>query len=328
MSDKIKWGILGTGAIAKQFAQVLQTLDDAELLAVGSRTQESADNFGNQYNIKRRYPCYETLAADPDIDVVYISTPHSLHKSNTLLCLENKKAVLCEKPFAINTHETMEMIQLAKQNDLFLMEAMWMYFFPTMIKIKELINNNVIGKIHLVNSKFCFKVDKNPESRLFNPNLGGGTLLDFGIYNIAFAYLIFGRAPDSIISAAHIGKTNVDEQASLIFNYNNEAFAELTSSFKINLPCNGGIFGSDGWINIPHRFWESDVIQLKQGDNPVQEIKFEHLENCYSYEALEVMHCLKNGKKQSEIMPHKTTIEIMKIMDKIREQWGLKYPME
>jgi dihydrodiol dehydrogenase / D-xylose 1-dehydrogenase (NADP) len=328
MNKKIKWGILGTGAIANLFAEGLKALKNAELIAVGSRSKDSAESFGNKFNIERRYASYVALAGDPDIDAVYISTPHPFHKSNTLLCLKNKKAVLCEKPFAMNSNEATEMINYAEKNGLFLMEGMWMYFFPAIEKVKELIKENAIGKIHLLDSKFCFKVNYDPKHRLFNPDLGGGTLLDIGVYNIALAYMIFNRPPDSIVSTAHIGNTKVDEQASLIFNYNDEALAELTSSFRFDLPCDAEICGSEGWIRILPDFWAPDVIQLKQNNKNIREYKFKRLGNGYSYEAEEVMRCLFEGKTESNVMPHNRTLEIMNTMDTIREQWNLKYPME
>ena len=328
MKVKISWGIIGTGRIAKSFAQGLKVLDDAELAAVGSRNQESADKFGNEFNVKHRHASYEALAEDPDVDVVYISTPHPFHKSNTLLCLENNKAVLCEKPFSMNISETMEMINMAKEKKLFLMEAMWMYFFPAMVKVRELINSNALGRIHLLDSKFCFKVNWNPESRLFNPQLGGGTLLDIGIYNIALAYMIFNRPPDSIISTPHIGHTKVDEQASIVFNYNDDALAVLTSSFRIDTPGEAGIYGLGGWIKIPSKFWNPDRIIFKQEKKLEKELKFSRLGNGYCYEAQEVMKCLREEKTESSVMPHARTIEIMKTMDTIRGQWNLKYPME
>ena len=213
--EKIRWGILSTGNIARQFAHGLAALDDAELVAVGSRSAASADQFGNEFNVANRHASYEALANDPAVDAIYVATPHTLHAANTLLCLRAGKAVLCEKPFAINAAETAAMIAEARTRGLFLMEAMWTRFLPHMVRIRALIHAGAIGDVRMLNSTFGFRTEFDPKGRLFDPALGGGALLDVGIYPVSFASMVFGT-PTFITSHATIGATGVDEQVAMI----------------------------------------------------------------------------------------------------------------
>ena len=328
MAKKIRWGIVGTGGIAHQFAKGLGVLEDTEITAAASRTKASAEKFAEEFGIPGKHIGVESLANDENVDVVYIATPHPRHKDDTINCLKGGKAVLCEKPFAMNSRETSQMIECARKNKLFLMEAMWMYFFPAIKKVGELIASGAIGEIRLVNVNFCFRRQWQAESRLFNPQLGGGTLLDIGVYVIAMAHRIFGKEPVQISSVPDIGKTGVDEQSSIIFRYDNGAMASLNCSFRVETPCEATIFGTGGYIKIPHKFFNPDRILVKTEQQPEKEMKFDRLGNGYSFEAAEVMQCLREGKLECPTMPLDTTVTIMKMMDNIRQQWGLVYPME
>ena len=327
-TEKIRWGILGTGSIAGKFADGLKVLNDAELLAIGSRSQKSADKFGKERGVPRRYGSYAAMAADPDIQVIYIATPHPMHRENTLLCLNHGKAVLCEKPFAMNTVEAEEMINCARGKKLFLMEAMWTNFFPAMLEAQRLIRKGKIGEVRMVKADFCFRSGVNPEGRLYNPRLGGGALLVIGVYTIAFAQTIIGMEPSSIHSLANMGETHVDEQAAMILGYDSGAMALLTCALRTTTPHQAFIFGTDGWIRVPHPFWQPDSIFLSHDGKEEKELKFERLGNGYSFEAVEVMDCLRKGLPESSIMPLDKSLVVMRIMDRIRAQWELKYPME
>lgn len=328
MIQKIRWGIVSTGWMAQKFAEGLAALSDAEIIAVSSRTKEAADKFGDQFNVPRRYVGVEALASDKDVDIVYIATPHPMHKSETIHCLNAGKAVLCEKPMAMNGKEVSEMIACAKKNKVFLMEAMWMYFFPAIAKICELLAAGAIGEIRFLQANFCFRCEWDQKSRLLNPQLGGGTLLDIGVYVIAFAHKILGKEPVRITSMADIGQSGVDEQSAMIFGYDGGAVASLNCSFRVDAPCEAVIFGTGGYIKIPHMFFHPDKFILKTEQNAEKEFAFERLGNGYTYEAIEVMKCLREGKTECPIMPLKTSAAIMKTMDRIRKQWKLKYPME
>lgn len=327
MSEQIRWGILGTGNIARKFAQGLQALEDAALVAVGSRSQESADRFGDQFQVPRRHASYEELVADPEVDVIYIATPHSLHKENMRLCLEAGKAVLCEKPFTINAREAREAIELARTRGLFLMEAMWTRYIPLMVELRRMLADGVIGSVRMITADFGYRARFNPQSRAFDPALGGGGLLDVGVYPISLASMILGT-PDRIASLAEIGQTGVDEQAGMVLGYPGGELAVLHTAVRTTTPQEATIMGTDGWIRIHPRWWIPDTMTIHPAGGEPQTIQVPFTGNGYNYEAAEVHRCLRAGLLESEIMPLDETLAIMETMDRIRAQWGMKYPME
>ncbi len=327
MRDQIRWGILGTGNIARKFALGLHELEDAALVAVGSRSQESADRFGDQFQVSRRHASYEDLAADPQVDVVYIATPHSLHKENMRLCLEAGKAVLCEKPFTINAQEAREVIELARARRLFLMEAMWTRYIPLMVELRRMLAEGVIGDVRMITADFGYRARFNPRSRAFDPALGGGGLLDVGVYPISLASMILG-APDRIASLAEIGQTGVDEQAAMVLGYPGGELAVLHTAVRTTTPQEATIMGTDGWIRIHPRWWIPDTMTIHPAGGAPQTVQVPFIGNGYNYEAAEVHRCLREGRLESEIMPLDETLAIMETMDRIRAQWGMKYPME
>ena len=328
MTDKVRWGILGTGNIAKQLARGLAVLPDAVLLAVGSRSQENADGFGEQFDVARRYASYADLANDPDVEVVYVATPHSLHRENSLLCLQAGKAVLCEKPFAINATEAREVVALARERQLFVMEAMWTRFLPVMGRVRELLAGGVIGDVRLVTADFGFRTSFNPQGRLFNPELGGGGLLDVGIYPVSLAAMVFGPRPTRVSSMAHLGETGVDEQAAMILGYEQGQLAILSSAVRTRTPQEAFLMGTQGWIRIHTPWWMPTALTVSiQGqEDQTETLPFEG--NGYNYEAAEVMACLRAGRLESDVIPLDETLAVMETLDQIRGQWGLRYPME
>ncbi|MCP4262322.1 MAG: Gfo/Idh/MocA family oxidoreductase [Planctomycetes bacterium] len=328
MSDKIRWGIIGTGFIAHQFARGLAVLEDARLAAVASRTKESAEKFAEEFGVTHRHVGVEELAGNENVDVVYVATPNTKHKGNTLRCLNGGKAVLCEKPFCINALEAAEMVECAREKGLFLMEAMWNHYFPAMVKVREIINDGAIGEVRQVHSNFSFRGEWDPNGLLLNPELGGGSLLDVGVYNIALVQMVYQREPTRISGMAHLGETGVDEQSSVTFGYDNGALAVLTSAIRTETRQEAAIYGTDGYILLPHAFWKPERIIVKTSQEEEREYKFDLVGNGYNYEAAEVMRCLRNGCLESPILPLDTSVAIMRTMDTIREQWGLVYPME
>jgi predicted dehydrogenase len=324
--DKIRWGILGTGVIAHKFATGLKSAPEAELVAVGSRTQATADKFGDEFGAPHRHASYEALANDPEVDVIYVSTPHSLHKANTLLCLNAGKAVLCEKPFAINAVETEAMIQLARQKGLFLMEAMWTRYLPAVIKTRQLIADGVLGEIRMLQADFCFRTEFEPQGRLFNPELGGGALLDAGVYPVSFASMIFGP-PAQITSLAQLGQTGVDEQSAYLFRYGQGQLALLASAVRTETASEATMLGTKGRIRLRGPIYCPTRLTLTlNGQDEVIDAPL--VGNGYNYETVEVMNCLRADQMESQTMPLDETLQVMKTMDQIRAQWGLKYPME
>jgi len=326
MADRIRWGVLGPGAIARSFANGLKALPDADLVAVGSRSQERADKFGDEFDVPRRHAGYQDLAADPDVDAIYVAVPHSGHMECTILCLEAGKAVLCEKPFAINAKQAGAMIDAARSKSVFLMEAMWTRFLPVMGKVREWLAEGAIGDVHIATADFGFGAGFNIESRLFNPELGGGALLDVGVYTVAFASMVFGGRPERIASMAQMCESGVDERAAMIFGYDAGRLAVLTTAICTNTPQTALILGSQGSIELP-RFWGGTQAVLRAGGEE-QRVELPFEANGYEYQAREVMDRLREGKLESDVIPLGESLAIMQTMDAVREQWGLTYPME
>ncbi|MEP7292177.1 MAG: Gfo/Idh/MocA family oxidoreductase [Chloroflexota bacterium] len=327
MNEKIRWGILGTGNIAHKFATGLTVVDDAELVAVGSRTQEGADKFADEFGATHRHASYEALANDPEVDAIYVSTPHPFHKDNSILCLNAGKAVLCEKPFTINTREAEEVIAVARAKKLFLMEAMWTRYAPVMFKIRELIGQGVIGEVRMINADFGFRAGFDPKSRTFAPELGGGGLLDVGIYPISLASMLLGE-PSEIISTATLGETGVDEQSVVLLKYAGGQIAITSSAVRTTTPWEAFIMGTEGMIHIPAVWWKPEAFTLKANGEPDQRFDLPFTGNGYNYEAIEVGRCLRAGELESPVMPLDETLSIMRTMDAARAQWGLVYPTE
>jgi predicted dehydrogenase len=325
--SKTRWGILGTGNIAGKFAQGLAVLDDADLVAVGSRSDATARVFGERYGAARRHGSYQALVDDPEVEVVYVATPHPLHMQNTLQCLRAGKHVLCEKPFAINAAEAETMIATARERGLFLMEAMWTRFLPHMVRLRELLAAGAIGEPRMLKADFSFRADLDPHSRLFDPALGGGALLDVGIYPVSLASMIFG-APSSVASMAHLGATGVDEQAALILGHSAGRLAVLTCATRTNSPHEVLLLGTAGRITIDEPWWRPTAMTLVVDGRPQEQFDLEAVGNGYNYEAAEVMRCLRAGRRESDILPLDETLSIMRTLDTARAQWGLKYPGE
>lgn len=327
--DKIRWGILGTGGIANTFAKGVSVLPDAELVAVGSRKQETADVFANKYNIPHRHASYEALAHDPDVDAIYVCTPHPMHKDAVMVSLKGGKAVLCEKPFTLNAAEALEMITYARQHNLFLMEAMWTRFLPVMGKVRELVAQGVIGDVRAVMADFGFRTDFNPSSRLLAPELGGGALLDVGVYVTSFASMVLGgKVAPRIVSLADLGQTGVDEQSAFILGYPQGRLAMLFCAVRTESPHEAIVMGENGRIKVHAQFYHSTRLTLSVRGKEDQVIDVPYEGNGFNYEIAEVMRCLRAGKLESDILPLDETLAIMQTLDAIRAPWGLKYPTE
>lgn len=326
-TQPIRWGILGTGNIAKLFATGLGSAPGAILAAVGSRTQEKADEFGDRFGIPRRHASYEALAADPDLDVIYVSTPHTLHRDATILCLAGGKAVLCEKPFALNAGQAAAMIDTARSRGLFLMEAMWSRYYPAMARARELLAAGVIGEPRILQADLGFRARVNPQGRLFDPALGGGALLDIGVYPVSLASMVFGT-PSDIASQATMGETGVDEQNAILLRYPGGQLAVLSSAIRTNTPHEATIMGTEGVLRIGQDWHKSTWVGVTRPGQPEERTSLPIEGNGYNYEAIEVMDCLRAGKRESAIMPLDETLAIVRTLDAIRAQWGLRYPGE
>jgi len=326
----IRWGILGAGRIARKFASDLRFVEDAELVAVGSRSKESAEEFSKEFPVKYAHDSYEALAQNPEVDVIYVATPHNLHRENTLLCLQHNKAVLCEKPFAMNSRQAIEMINIAKEKKVFLMEALWTKFHPHYIKMQEMIKQGMLGDVRSVLVNFGFKPLAPVPARLFDPQLGGGTVMDIGIYNVFIAMNILGK-PDHIDAVMTPASTGVDEQCAILFKYNNGAMAQLFSTFSSNLATEADISGTDGRIRLTSRFYEpSSAIEFyPERTDSRQVIPVAKEEGFgYQYEARHVNDCLRKGLTESNVVTFADTLLLMETLDEIRKIAGIRYPSD
>jgi len=324
--NKTRWGILGTGNIAGQFARELGTLNSAKLVAVGSRSLEKARAFGQKFEVPRCHGSYEEAANDSEVDIVYIATPHSLHRDNTIMCLQAGKAVLCEKPLAINEKQARQSIDVARRKNLFLMEAMWMRFLPPMVQLRKMLADGVIGKVKAVSADLGFDMERNPASRLFDPSLGGGCLLDVGIYPISLATMILGT-PVDVSGEACIGPTGVDEQEAIAMSFEGGGLASLFAAIRTLTCQQAKIFGTEGSIHILSHWWKGGPMSITAGERKWEmNVPIEGMG--YQYEAEEANRCMQSGKVQSDVMPWEESLTVLRAMDKLRESWGLRYPME
>jgi len=325
-SDRpIRWGLLATGRIAASFARDLALLPDAELVAVGSRTQERADAFGAEFDIPHRHGSYAALAADPDVDVIYVSTPHPGHRAATLEAINGGKSVLVEKPFAMDAAEAGEMIDAAQRADVFLMEAMWTRFLPHMARIREILAAGTLGEIAYVTAEHGQWFARDAEHRLFAPSLGGGALLDLGIYPLSFAAMVLGT-PEKVTAVSGAAFTGVDATTSMILQYPSGAHAVLTTSLSAASNNPAAIYGTearlevDGWFYTPGGFTVTSRTGevVERFDTPPEGRGMQH-------EAAEVGRCLRAGLSESPLLPLSETLSIMQTMDDIRAQIGLDY---
>jgi len=326
----IRWGILGAGRIARKFASDLRLAENCELMAIGSRSQQSADEFNKEFPVQYCHYSYEELAQNPEVDVIYIATPHNLHYENALLCLQHNKAVLCEKPFAMNSRQAIEMINLAKEKKLFLMEALWTKFHPHYVKTLEMVQQGLLGEITSVLVNFGFKPIPPVPARLFDPLLGGGTVMDIGIYNVFIAMSVLGE-PDHIEATMTPASTGVDEQCAILFRYKNGALAQMFSTFSSDLATEADICGTEGRIRLTSRFYEpSSTIEFSKGKADTKQVILVHKEQGfgYQYEARHVNDCLRNGLTESNIVSFADTILLLETLDKIRKVAGIHYPAD
>jgi predicted dehydrogenase len=330
MNQTIRWGILGCGKIARKFASDLQWVKNAQLIAVGAREQATADAFAKDFPAKHKHASYQSLVENPEVDVIYVATPHGLHHEHVMLCLSHKKAVLCEKAFALNYRESKEMIDFARSQKTFLMEAFWTRFLPHYQKTKELIAQGKIGTIKYINAEFGFKPTPPIAPRIYDPALGGGSLLDIGIYPVFLALDILGK-PDHIQASMIPASTGVDEQCSIQFQYNNGVIAHLFSTFSSNLATGADIAGDHGRIRLTHRF-HGPTTQLEYYPNTVDSLEVLSFEkargNGYEYEVQHVTDCLQKGLVESPIRKLDNTLVLMETLDAIRKKAGIKYPAD
>ena len=325
-SKKFSWGILGPGGIARAFAQDLTFIQGHTIGAVGSRSLDNAQKFSAQFG-GTAYGSYEELVADPAIDAIYVATPHPAHHDNVILALNAGKPVLCEKPFAVNAREARAMVDAATRNGVALMEAMWARFLPHYAKVREIVESGVLGPILSIQADHGQRLADQGIARLIEPALAGGALLDLGIYPVSFAHMVLGN-PSHITSHAEMTDKGVDARTSMIFTYESGAQAVLTTTMVEQTPCRAVVAGLNGWLEIDRTFYNPAAMRVVLNNGTVTEYPNTYTGHGLREQAETFKQLLQSGNLESEILTWKDTVDIMKTLDTVREQIGLKYPFE
>lgn len=323
---KIRWGIAGPGIIAKKFAEAINNVSDAELVAVASRSYDRAETFAKEYNIDNVFSSYEEMAESDLIDVVYVSTIHPYHESVAEIFLNAKKHVLCEKPMCVNAFQAKRLIDCAVKNGVFLMEAMWSRFLPAVIAAERVVTGGEIGDVVGLSADFCYSIEVEEDPKLFENSLSGGSLLDVGVYALHIADM-FVKANLKQIEAVSNIQDGVDYHTQMLLKYDNGSIADLSSAIKLEKPFSCYVYGTKGHIYLPD-FYKADRFTVSINGGDKREEIYLYGDNGFEFEIEEVCRCVRENKTQSGILPFSKTIEIIEQMDKIRNQIGLKYPCD
>jgi len=317
MTEPVRWGLIGTGGIAAAFAGDLELTDSGRVVAVGSRAADSADRFADRFGIPNRHGSYAELVADPEVDVVYVATPHPMHRADALLALRAGKPVLVEKPFTMNAAEAEEVVAAARDAKLFLMEAMWSRFLPHMAEVRRLLADGVLGEIVTVSADHGQWFERDAETRFFSPALGGGALLDLGIYTISFASMVLGP-PDRVLAISEPAFTGVDAQTSMLFSYAGGAQAVLNCTVYAKSPTRGSIVGTEGRIEIDgDDFYAPNSFTLIPRVGEPTRFDIPHAGHGLRHQADEVARCLQAGLLESPLLPLDETVSIMRTLDAV-----------
>ena len=326
MKHLLRWGIAGPGKIAQQFAQDLKLVPGNQLTAVGSRSLERARSFADQYQAEYAYGSYLELFESEELDVVYIATPHNSHAELSIMALNNGKHVLCEKPLATNQRDVERIIAAARSNNVFLMEALWSRFNPSITQVLHRVSHGDIGNVHYLHADFAFyALEKSEEGRLLNPELAGGSILDIGIYPIFLAYLILG-IPEKIMATSNFYKTGVEIQTSMIFSYK-DAQAILYSGLNSTSEMKAEISGTGGSFYLHPRWHEAQGYSMEK-DGHTEVFELPTLGKGYTYEIEEVQQCIANNKTESEKWSLQNSLDMIRIMDEIRKQGRVVFPFD
>ena len=323
----IRWGILGTGRIARDFATGLRDTPDAVLAAVGSRTMDSAQAFAADFGSPIAYGSYEELAQAPGVDIIYIATPHTMHAENAILALRGGKAVLCEKPFSLNRREAGEVVALARARNLFLMEAMWTRFMPALSEVKRIIASGEIGTVTQVHADFGFSATQDPQHRVNNLALGGGALLDLGIYPLSIACALLGKV-ESVQAQAIMGETGVDLTTTFTMKHAGGTLSICSCSLRARAPGELTVSGTRGSVRMERMFHMAERVTVDLLDGESRTVATPWLGNGYTHEAIAAGQCLRDGLLEHPDMPPDETLALMGVLDTIRRQIGLRYPGE
>lgn len=329
MAEKIRWGILGCGKIAHKFANDMQRVADGELFAVASRDATRAEAFGKEHRAGRIFTSYEDMVRSPDVDAIYVATPHGMHYDHVMLCLQHKKAVLCEKAFALNLAHAREMVDCARKQGVFLMEAFWTKFLPQYQQVMAMVRSGRIGEVKMIQADFGFKAPEPKARRFFDPVLGGGSLLDIGIYPVFLAQSILGK-PTQVHAFITPYESGVDEQCAMALKFAGGALAVLSSSFAVETPVEAMIAGTEGRIVMRNRFHNAMAtleLIMNRAEPLVVEVEREEGYG-YQFETRHVNECLRKGLTESPVMTHADTLMLMETLDRIRKSCDIRYPVD
>lgn len=324
----MKWGILATGTIAKKFAETIQHMQESSdvVIAVASRKKEAAELFARAYGIPKFYGSYQDLCRDQEVEAVYIATPNNLHYENTRMCLESGKHVLCEKPFTIRAKEAEMLYCLAEKKGLFIMEAFWIRFLPVIQKLLTIIDSGEIGDVRHLRCDFGFVAKGERKDRKFDSSLGGGALLDIGIYNLGFAHMVMGAAPTGFTSSFHLNEYHTDDFSSILLEYPGGRTASVTTAIGLELPRHALISGTKGYIVMPdYQAAEKLVVHAEDRAYEVQ-IPFEV--NGFEYQIRETRDCAAMGLSASRLWRPEDSLTVLKLMEDIRNSWDMKFSFE
>jgi predicted dehydrogenase len=327
MVDKVRWGILGTGGIARAFATGLRDTPGAVLAAVGSRTKEGALAFAREFDIPAAYGSYAELAQAQGVDIIYIGTPHPMHAENAIQALRGGKAVLCEKPFAMNRREAGEVVALARAKNLFLMEAMWTRFMPALAEVKRIIASGEIGTVTQVHADFGFSATTDPSHRINSLELGGGALLDLGIYPLSIAQALLGKV-ETVQAQAIMGETGVDLSTAFSMKHEGGTLSICSCSMRARSSSELVVSGTKGSVRMHRMFHLATEVTVDLVDGSARTVSAPYLGNGYTHEAIEAGRCLKEGLVEHPLMTHADTLSLMGVLDTIRRQIGLRYPSD
>jgi predicted dehydrogenase len=315
----VRWGVIGTGSIARVFAADLAFSDSGEVVAVGSRSRATADRFADELGVAGRYDTYEALVAAPEVDAVYVATPHPMHHAHACLAIDAGKAVLVEKPFTMNADEALDLVRAARARDVFLMEAMWTRFLPPVAQIRRLVANGTLGEIVSVHADHGAWFPEDAGSRLFAPELGGGALLDLGVYAVSFASMVLGT-PERIVALHDPAFTGVDAQTSMLFGHARGAQAVLTCTLAANGPTRAAIVGTAARIEIERPFYAPTAFTLIPRDGEAARSEWSCEGVGLHHQADEVARCLAEGLRESPLMPVDESVSVMATMDAVVAQ--------
>ncbi|WP_086934001.1 Gfo/Idh/MocA family protein [Agarilytica rhodophyticola] len=329
--NTLRWGILGAGIIAHKLAKALSFVDGVQLVAAASKTPGKAHVFSEKYKVDA-HTDYESLVNRSDIDVIYIATTHNFHYENAVLALEAGKHILIEKPFTVNAKEAKNLVALAREKNVFLMEAVWTRFLPSIQLLKTTIEGGIIGDVKYVNISFCNIAPEKYIKRILDPALAGGATLDVGVYPLSFSNFLLGQLPSKVQSLSLPAPTGVDELATYQLQYPLPCLTAITVGFNLYARPTAMIYGSKGYIEFTNfQQGEQFTAYIHNGNTEAQSeevFKEENHSNGFIYQVLEVLHCIRDGKNESDIMPLAETIATMEVMDNMRNDWGLRYPFE